>query len=137
MTTEKEEAPSDSKTVTQEIAPVKVTIIGTGTGDGGVLPPRTLAVTPDHLPNLMVRVISPLMAITVRFVNLFLTTFVGLVVAGVTPEGGKLLYTSDFFHLVLTCASLSIPGAAIGLFKDLITVFGRLEGKYPLATGQV
>jgi len=97
----------------------------------------TVATTPDHHPNIVVNVVSPLVAIVVRFLNLFLTTLVGLVVAGMTPAGGKLLYTSDFVHLVALCASLALPGAAIGFGKDLITVFSRLEQKYPLLTGSV
>jgi hypothetical protein len=76
-------------------------------------------------------------AIVIRFINTFLVQFVGLVVAGMTPAGGKLLYTGDFVHLVIVCASLSLPGAALGFFKDLVTVFGKLEGKYPLLTGSI
>lgn len=123
------------------IKPVKVVVIGTGDGKGdgkgAPLTSDTVAMTPDHQPNLVVKVIGPALALFVRFINLFLTSFVGLVVAGMTPAGGKVLYTSDFMHLVVLCASLALPGAALGFFKDLVTVFGRLEGKYPLATGNV
>ena len=117
-----------------------VTVSVIGTGDGSGLSPsidKTVAVTPDHQPNLIVQVIPPVTAITVRFVNLYLTVLVGLIVAGMTPEGGKLLYTRDFIHLVTLCGSLAFPGAAVGLIKDIITVFGRLEGKYPLSTGSI
>jgi hypothetical protein len=44
---------------------------------------------------------------------------------------------NGFGHLVLTCAGLSVAGAGFGLLKELVTVFGRLEGKYPLLTGSV
>lgn len=118
------------------IPPVTVTVIGTG--DGAVpIPSGTVLQTPDHQPNVIYESIQPIVAIAVRFANLFLTTFVGLVVAAMTPVGGKLLYTSDFFHLVVVCASLALPGAAIGFFKDLVTIFGKLEQKYPLATGSI
>lgn len=121
----------------EAIPPVMVTVIG-GTGDGGApLTNGTVATTPDHQPNVITNVIQPAVAIAVRFGNVFGTTLVGLVVAGMTPSGGKLLYTSDFYHLVLTCASLALPAAALGLLKDLVTIFGRLEGKYPLLTGSV
>lgn len=130
--------PAPEKMATEPIPPVQVAIIGTGTGDGGApLRTGTVAVTPDHQPNLVTTIVPPLVAILVRFVNLFLTTLVGLVMASMTPAGGKVLYTSDFVHLVMLCASLALPAAAVGFFKDLITVFGRLEGKYPLATGSV
>lgn len=119
------------------IPAMDIAIIG-GTGDGGSpITTGATAVTPDHLPNLAITVVTPLMAIFVRFANLFLTTLVGIVVAGMTPVGGKLLYTSDFVHLVLLSASLALPGAAIGFVKDLITILGRLEGRWPLATGSI
>lgn len=114
----------------------QVTIIG-GTGAGTPIQTGTVVATPDHQPNLVVTVITPAVAIAVRFANLFLTTLLGLVAAGMTPIGGKLLYTSDFTHLILLSASLSLPGAGLGLIKDLITVFGKLEGKFPLATGSI
>lgn len=131
------DAPAPEKMLTEPIPPMAVAIIGTGDGGTPKTPSGTIAVTPDHQPNILVTVIPPLVAIVVRFVNLFLTTLVGLVMASMTPAGGKVLYTSDFLHLVILCASLALPGAAIGFAKDLITIFGKLEGRYPLATGSV
>lgn len=95
------------------------------------------AVTPGHLPNLVVTVVTPLMAVLVRFINQFLTTLVGLVAAGMTPAGARTLQADDFFHLVLTCASLSVAAAGLGFIKDCVTIFGRLESKYPLGTGSI
>lgn len=126
----------DKVTANRPIDPVTVTVIGTG--DASRLPPTTEAETPGaHDPNVIIRAIQPFVAIAVRFVNVFLTQLAGLVVAGMTSAGGKLLYTSDFYHLILICASLSLPGAGIAFIKDLVTVFGRLEQKYPLLTGSV
>lgn len=127
----------DAPVKVEPIPPLPVTIIGTG--DGGVppTPSGTVIITPDHQANLVLNVVTPIAAILVRFVNTFLTALVGLVTAGITPVGSHLLYTSDFFHLLLTCASLALPGAGLGLIKDCVTIFGKLEGKYPLATGSV
>ncbi len=126
----------DKVTESRPVEPVTVAIIGNG--DNSRLPPVAVAVTQGvNEPNIVVKVVTPMLASVVRFVNLFLTTFVGLVIAGMTPAGSKLLYTNDFVHLVLICASLAFPGAALGFFKDLVTVFGKLEGKYPLATGSI
>lgn len=127
-----EEKMTESRTV----EPVHVAIIGTG--DGSKLPTHIEAETPgQHQPNFAIKVIAPIIAIIVRFVNLFGVQFVGLIIAGMTPEGGKLLYTGDFLHLLVVCANLAFPGAALGLIKDVVTVFGRLEGKYPLLTGSI
>lgn len=127
----------DNKTtLSRPVEPVRVAVIGTG--DGSKLATGTEAVTIGaHEPNIVIKVVTPVFAILVRFGNVFLIQFVGLLVAGMTPAGGKLLNTGDFFHLVTVCASLSLPGAALGFFKDLVTIFGRLESKYPLLTGSV
>ena len=121
---------------TEPVEPMHVAVIG-GTGDGGSPLTNTIAKTPDGQPNLAITVITPLVAILVRFVNLFLTTLVGLLMAAMTPMGSNVLHTGDFMQLLWTCASLSLPGAAVGLIKDTITIFSRIEQRWPLATGTI
>lgn len=116
----------------ERIEPVNVTVIGNT--KGAPLESETIAVTPDHQPNIVITVITPLMAIVVRFLNAYFTMLVGLIAAGMTSN---IIPASDFMSLVWTCAKLSIAGAGLGALKDCVTVFGRLEQKYPLATGQV
>jgi hypothetical protein len=124
---------TEEKTVTEVMPPVPVTVIGTGDG----LVQGAKATTPPDQPNIVVNVVQPIVAIAVRCAYLFVTTLVGLLVAGMTPDGAKLLYTSDFWHLLITCANLSIPVAGLGFLKDLVTVLGKLEGRYPLLTGGI
>lgn len=113
--------------------PVVVTVVG---NDG--LVKGTQAVTPPDQPNIVLNVVPKAVAIVVRTAHLYGVTFAGMLGAGtMTPEGQRLLYTADFAHLVLTCASLSMPIAIVGLVKDLVTVLGKLEEKYPLLTGGV
>lgn len=124
----KEEAP---------LPPVAVTVIGQGDVTGGPIPMKTGTVATTaaaHQPNLLVTVISPLAAIGIRFVNTYLTILVGLVAAGMTSD---VIPHTDFIALVLKCAGLSVAGSSVGLLKDLVTVFGRLEQKFPLLTGNV
>ena len=125
---------ADPPPTVTDVAPLIATVISS---QPSAIPSGTVAHTPGVAPNVIVQVVQPIAAILVRFVNTFLTTLVGLVVAGMTPAGGAILRTSDFGHLLLVCASLSLPGAGVGLIKDLVTVFGRLETKYPLLTGSV
>ena len=115
----------------EPIQPVSVTVIGTES-DG--LPPCTTATTPGLMPNIVVTVITPLVAIVVRFLNAYFTTLAGLITAGMATN---VIPAEDFYHLVLKCATLSLAGAALGALKDIVTVFGKLEGKFPLATGSV
>lgn len=127
----------DKVSTAAPLEPVTVAVIGTGTVTSGPAPitTGTEAVTPaTHQPNLLIQVVPPVIAIAVRFVNAYLTILVGLVAAGMTSD---VIPYDTFVQLVLKCASLSIAGAGIGALKDLVTIFGRLETKFPLLTGNV
>lgn len=115
-----------------DVSPVQVAVIG-GTGDGGMPLAGGLAKTIGDQPNLVVTIISPMVAILVRFVNLYLVTLSGLLTAG----GFGLLPLGDFVHAMHTASLASLVPASIGFIKDLVTVFGRLENKFPLLTGSV
>lgn len=125
--------PDAEKTIPTTIEPVTVTVIS-GTADGAPIPSGTVVPTPDHQPNLIVKVVTPIAAIVVRFINTFLTALLGILMGAMTSD---VIEASDFVHLVYKCAGLAVAGAGVGLIKDLITVFGKLEGKYPLATGSI
>lgn len=116
----------------EPIGPLQVTVIGTG--DGTKIDTGTVGTTPKGEPNLIVTVVTPVAAIGVRFVNAYLTILVALVGAGMTTK--EIPYT-DFLDLVMTCAKLSVAGAGLGALKDLVTIFGKLEHKFPLLTGSV
>jgi len=119
------------------LPPVAVTVIGHGAVTGGPTPMETgtVATTPAvNQPNLLVTVISPLAAVGIRFINTYLTVLSGLVAAGMVSD---VIPHTDFLALVIRCAGLSVAGAGVGLLKDLVTVFSRLEQKFPLLTGSV
>lgn len=123
------------------IQPIQVAMIGgtgTGTGDGSApLKTGTIAETSGTQPNLVVRVVQPIVALVVRFIHLFLTVLSGLITAALLPYGESLLPFSDFSSMVTGCATLAATAATAGLIKDLVTVFGRLEGRFPLLTGNI
>ena len=122
-----------TKTSTAPLEPVTVTLIGTKADD--IPSPGTVAVTPKQTqPNLIVNVVTPAAAILIRFVNAYLTLLVGLVTAGMATN---IIPATDFGQLVLACAKLSVAGAGLGLLKDLVTIFGKLEQRFPLLTGSV
>ena len=109
---------------------MKVAIVGTG--DGGIQPGT--AITPGTSPNIIISVITPIVAILIRLANNYLTALVGLIVVGMTSD---VIPYADFVGLVTMSAQLSIAPAGVAFLKDLITVFGKLEHRYPLATGSV
>lgn len=121
-------------TESRPVPPVVATVIGTG--DGSRLPSGTVAETPGSAqPNVVVKVIPPLLALFIRFANAYLTTLVGLITAGLV--GKDVIQAQDFWHLLIVCAKLSLAGPCVDAFKNIITMLGRLEGKYPLLTGNV
>lgn len=112
--------------------PVTISIVGTGTGDGGGVAPTpsgTVATVEGTQPNLIINVITPVMAILVRFAKTFLVTFVGMLGA----DGINLVDVGGLGPMVLVSLSASV----VDLGKNLITVFGRLEGKFPISTGSI
>jgi len=128
-----EQATDHKTTQSRPVEPMVVSIVGTG--DGSKLASGTIATTPGaHQPNVIVQVVTPIAALGIRFANAYVTTLVGLVTVGVTTDA---LPAQDFAHLVVKCCSLSLAGPGVALGKDLITILGRLERKYPLLTGSV
>ncbi len=112
------------------IKPVTVNVIGTGTGDGGSpLTSGTVGQTPDHQPNLTVRVIKPIVALLARAGNVFFVTLSGLVGA----QAVGLITPLSFKAMVIT----SLATTGVGAIKDFATLFSGLERKFPLATGSV
>jgi hypothetical protein len=123
----------DKVTESRPVEPVTVSVISTG--DNSRLPTGTEAETPGaHQPNLVVQVVGPLMAISIRFVNVFLTSLLGILTGAMATD---VIQADDFMHLLYKCAGLSVAGAVVGLLKDCITIFSRLEQKNPLISGNV
>lgn len=119
--------------------PIKVAMIG-GTGDGSLpahMHDQVMATPGTATPNLIVKVVPVALALFVRFGNAYFTTIVGIVTAGMTSYGQQIMPTSDFADLLYKSALLAISGPTVALLKDLVTIFGKLEGKFPLLTGNV
>lgn len=123
--------PPASKITTEHLAPITVAMIGTGDGRT----PYGVIETPgEHKPNLLIMVVSPLAAILIRFANSYVTALLGLVTVGLTTDA---IPAADFYSLVVRCAGLSLAGPCVALGKDLVTILGNLEKKYPLLTGSI
>lgn len=122
-----------------------VKVVAVSTGGGNALQPGTQVevVTPAAQPNIAVQVIGPVAAVAARFGHLYLVTLLGIVTAGLATgttdpnNTTALLHYTDFADLVWKSAAFSVATPAIGLLKDLVTIFGKLEQKFPFLTGQV
>lgn len=123
----------DKVTESRPVDPMVVTVVGTG--DGSRLPSGTEAETPgSHQPNLITLVVPPLLAVMIRAVNTFLSVWLGLVLGGMATD---VIPATDFLELAGKCAGLTLAGVVIGVAKDFVTIFTKLEQKYPLLTGNV
>lgn len=123
-----------------QIAPVRALVIGNahvmGEPDEPAPPKVGLAIaqphtfeTPAGQPNIIIQVVTPLAALVVRVLVVFLQTLLGLLTAGMTTT---IIPATDFRDLVVKCASLSIAAAGICLLQNLITLFSKLEQRFPL-----
>lgn len=117
------------------IEPLPVTFVGVRTDNTGApLVNGQVITTPDHQPNIVVQVVTPVLAVLIRFANAYLTAIVGLLVGG--PATG-LITAGDLWHLLLKCASLALFGPVVAALKDIVTILTGLERKFPIATGNV
>lgn len=126
---------ADDQKVTESrpVAPLTIPIVAMG--DASRLPRDVEIETPGaHQPNVKMRVVQPVVAIAIRFTNTFLTTLLGIVLGGMSSN---IIPFSDFQDLLLKSCGLALTGATVGMLKDLVTIFGRLEQKNPILTGNV
>jgi len=80
-------------------------------------------------PDVVIKVIQPVMIILVRAVRVFLQTLSGLVTAGMVAP--KALPAADFLHLLTLCASLSLAPAAMCVVQNTIELLTQIDQKYP------
>ena len=95
-----------------------------GKGDGEVR-----AVTQRGAPNIVLQVVGPLTALTVRAAHTFLVGFSGALTVSATG-----LLDIDGLH---GAAYLGLSVAFVDTVKNLITIFSGLAAKYPLMSGEV
>ena len=123
----------EKSTEPRPVEPINVAVIGTG--DARRLPTGTVAETPgEHMPNVVTKVVTPIVALVIRFINVFLPVFSGILSAAMVTN---MIPATDFLNLVAKSASMAFAGTCMAFMKDVITIFGKLEQKFPLLTGNV
>lgn len=120
--------PENEKIVPVSMEPIQVTVIGsgTGTGDGGS---KQLIETPPGQPDYVANFVTPLTALSVRFIETFLTILLSLLGTGIFTN---LVPITDFADLVRKYGTVALTGAVLGLLKDLTVIFGKLKQRHPL-----
>jgi hypothetical protein len=80
-------------------------------------------------PDIIVKVVQPLVIICVRALRVFLQTLLGLLSAGTVAP--KLLPAADFMHLLGICASLSVAATVVCVIQNAIELLAALDQKFP------
>lgn len=119
--------PEELKDVTTAMPPVQAMVIGTGTGTGG--PTHQLVETPEGQPDVVVRYITPFVAILVSAIYSFLVVLTSTMTAGMTTN---IIPASDFLDLLTKSATVSVAGAGLDILKNLVTLFTTLKQKFPI-----
>lgn len=88
--------------------------------------------TPAGQPNVYLKVIEPVTIVGVRALRTFLQTLLGLLTAGLISP--TTLGASDFGHLLLTCASLSVAPAVICIIQNVIELMAKFDQSHPTMT---
>lgn len=99
---------------------------------GAVNPQGQLLSTPEGHADIVITVITPLVAILVRAARAYLQTLVGLLTAGGLGMASTVLPPGDFVHTLKVCAGLAIaPGIMSGL-TNILTLLTALGDKFPI-----
>ncbi len=123
------------------LPPVPITLIGTKKDDIPTIGTIMMTAGPGQ-PNAIVQgIITPFVAIVVRVAFMFAKSLLGFVTLAAIPPGTNpvllAIHGMDFYHIVVTAAGMAIAPTGIDLIQSLVTILGKLEQKYPLATGSI
>src|SRR5688572_18266088 len=115
---------------------VKVVVASSGSPSGLQPGTQAEAVTPGSQPNVIVQVIGPVTAVAVRFAHLFGLTWLALMTTG-GVTGQDILPWLDLQELATKSAYAAAITAGIGGAKDVVTLLGKLEQRFPFLSGSV
>lgn len=121
---------TEKTTQSRPVEPMQVTIIGTG--DGSRLPTGTEAKTEgEHQPNVVMNVVTPIMAMLVRGTKAFMVSWLGIMpVAGMT---GIIPFTT-FWDLTIKAAGLSVGVGVMASGNMFLEILTKLDQKFPTWT---
>lgn len=92
------------------------------------LPTNTIAKTAVHLPDVLVRTVTPLAAIFVRTARVYVQSLLGLLTGGAITG---MLPAHDFLTLLRLSAGLALGPAIICALQNAGELLGRIDQKFP------
>lgn len=88
--------------------------------------------TPYGQPNVVLTVITPLMAILVRASKAYIQTLLGLLSASAFGMASTVLPAGDFMHTLKVCAGLSVASGVMSALTNISLLLTALGDKFPV-----
>jgi hypothetical protein len=88
--------------------------------------------TPGGHADILITVITPLVAILIRAAKAYLQTLVGLLSAAGLGMASTTLPPGDFIHTLGVCAGLSIAAGVMSLLTNILFLLTELGDKIPI-----
>lgn len=88
--------------------------------------------TPLGQPSVVVKVITPIVAIVIRALKAYLQTLLGLLAAGGLGIASETLPAGDFVHTLKVCAGLSIASGVMSLLTNVSVLLTALGDRFPI-----
>lgn len=88
--------------------------------------------TPQGQPDIVVTVITPVVAILIRASKAYLQTLLGLLAAGGLGMASDTLPAGDFMHTLKVCAGLSVASGVMSLLTNISVLLTALGDKFPI-----
>lgn len=92
---------------------------------------QSLQTPPGH-PDVVVTVITPLVAILVRAAKAYLQTLLGLLSAGTLGMASNVLPAGDFVHTLKVCAGLSVASGVMSLLTNVSVLLTAIGDRFPI-----
>lgn len=83
-------------------------------------------------PDIVVTVITPLVAILIRATKAYVQTLLGLLAAGGLGMASSTLPPGDFVHTLKVCAGLSVASGVMSLLTNISVLLTALGDRFPI-----
>jgi hypothetical protein len=83
-------------------------------------------------PDIVITVITPLVAILVRAAKAYLQTLLGLLSASAFGMAATVLPAGDFLHTLTICAGLSVASGVMSLLTNVSVLLTALGDRFPI-----
>ena len=88
--------------------------------------------TPPGQPDIVVKVITPIVAIIIRAAKAYLQTLLGLLSASAFGMASTVLPAGDFLHTLKICAGLSVASGVMSLLTNVSVLLTALGDRFPI-----